>query len=257
MEKVEESSSSQNSSSSNTPFDSSSTPIIWTSGINSGLTVAVSEDFADSTKVDEMMTVWNESTNTYTFFATPTTTTTNKNYTELSNYNDGEMGIYKISSWFSGISNFALAITQFFGVRRNVGTADEYLELIHADIMFNYENYGTAFDNGTYDFQSVALHELGHFIGFQHWTSDPSVMYPSLSPNTIKRSLYTYDVNKVYSNYSVSSQHAQESQVLGFASVDRKPAASEGNVINGIIELRANGECLHYIDGRLIKKHHQ
>lgn len=254
IEKVSKSSSS--SSSSNTPFDSSSTPIIWTSGINTGLDVRVSQDFNDPTEIENMMDVWNDSTNSFTFFKVPSTSTTNKNYSNLSSYYDSEMGVYKVTNWFSGISSFALAITQFFGVRRNVGTDSEHLELIHADVMFNYENYASAFNSGTYDLQSVALHELGHFLGFQHHTSDPSIMYPSLSPNTIKRTLYTYDINRLYSNYNVSSLIAEtESLVPLGASVSRSPASSEGNMVQGIIELRADGECLHYLDGHLVKSH--
>ena len=57
---------------------------------------------------------------------------------DLIDYKDNTFAIYKHETWFEDISRSALAITQFFGKRVNSGTASEYLELIHADIIVNY-----------------------------------------------------------------------------------------------------------------------
>ena len=107
--------------------------------------------------------------------------------TDLLDYNDNIFGIYKHENWFPDVSRSALAITQFFGKRINPDTENEYLELIHADIIVNYSGEFTFSTNGnassTYDLQSVILHELGHFIGLGHASYDESsIMVPLLRP---------------------------------------------------------------------------
>ena len=75
------------------------------------------------------------------------------------------MGIYTADNWFDEISPFTLGITQFFGYKVNGGTAYEYIEMLHADIIINtkYFQFSTLIPTpqNHYDLASVVLHERG------------------------------------------------------------------------------------------------
>ena len=158
-----------------------------------------------------------------------------------------------------------LAITQFFGKRVNPNTDSEYLELIHADIIVNYSgefNFSTNGDAvGTYDLQSVILHELGHFIGLGHTNYDEtSIMVPYLDPGVEKRGLYPYDnttVNNLYDLKTESSAIALNAGafVISGMAINDKKEPSKTEIVQGIIELMASGECNHYIEGELVHSH--
>ena len=177
-----------------TDVTSSSREAKWSTGVlSSGIDIKISSDFNPLFDVADndgsghnlfiqMMKQWNSSTNLYTF----------------SSYYDSEMGIYKSTNWFSNVSNQALAVTQFYGIRRNVGSATEYIELTHADIILNYRDYTFSMDsssNSNYDLPSVLLHELGHFIGLSHQSDFlvSSVMQPYLSIFDVNRSITIKD----------------------------------------------------------------
>jgi len=202
-------------------------------------------------------------------------TTGNNNYNI--NSTDDIMGIYKVTDWPEEITDDALAITQLFGLRYNVGDVDEYVKIVEADILVNYKPgiYGFTFDTADsgdgFDLRTVILHEMGHFIGLQHIPdydhvpneeSDltreeykaTSVMYPSISSLEAKRVPMTKDINALVSKYNISMSLLASSIVT----YDRyQPKNNDpGKNIKILIELMPNGECLHKENGAVIRRHH-
>lgn len=241
------------------------TPFRWNSSfLVSGLNVKISEDFRnefvagdyDSSgkdPIEQMMHQWNLA-DSRTYFSLSAETTTNKNYSSLSQYQDGELGIYKSYSWFSDVSSDALAITQFFAIRRNAGSPSEYLELTHADIIVNYRDHDFSlniFSGIDYDLPSVLIHELGHFIGLQHadyFTN--SVMQPYLGMRDAFRSLYPSDISTLGNLYNGASSLTASSGVQGLTK-----SSSKDEAVSGYFELRANGKCRHYIEHNFVGEH--
>lgn len=205
--------------------------------------------------IDQMGKLWNDS-HAHTFLKVPSDPVANLAYADVSSFRDGEMGIYKSFTWFSNVSSSALAITQFFGFRRNVGTASEYVELQHADIILNYRDYNFSTDtsdDSAYDIHSVILHEQGHLIGLPHnWDWDqPSIMQPFLGITENKRSVTAADVTSVANLYYVGAPLTGGSG--GFAAYSPNP--DEGAEVSGTFELRANGSCHHYINKEKVLVH--
>jgi hypothetical protein len=207
-----------------------------------------------------------------TFFAIGSTGNNNYNI----NNTDGILGIYKATTWPSDVSEDALAITQLFGRRYNVGEATEYVSIVEADILVNYKPglYGFTYDtvdNGPgYDLRTIVLHEMGHFLGLQHIPTydyrpdsesnlgraaykETSVMYPSVSSIEQKRIPQTKDINALVNKYNIGSG-ATPAMV---ASADRyRPQNNDpGKNVKIVIELRASGECVHKENGAVIRRH--
>lgn len=265
---------------------SADAPVKWISsaipstGMNVKIAPEILSDFSLSDNdsngynpVEQMFEQWNDSTNAETFFKVPAEAApANLNYAELTSYRDSEFGIYKSHSWFSNVENSVLAVTQYYGYRRNAGTSSEFIELSHADIIMNYKDYNfntNALSSSGYDFHSVVLHELGHFLGLSHTSSYAinSVMQPSLSISGSKRVVTTYDKASIVELYGGSSALVAQSSAL---SVTQSAAAvattkvlpkaarqiSDDGEIHGLIELRADGECRHKINGAVVDVHH-
>lgn len=121
---------------------------------------------------------------------------------------DSYFGVFKIlaPNW-----NFTDNINS--GVLAFTGTLTQNGRIIHADMLFNFQNYsfGDAGD-GSYsaqfliDFESVLTHELGHFLGLNHVTSTEdsnSVMLPKISRGAVKRLLSNGDVIRIKSLYNI------------------------------------------------------
>jgi len=270
------------SSGASAPFNAETTPVRWNPsslGAN-GLNLRISSDLADDfvagdldgsghNPVEQMLKAWNGASSSLTFFKISPTATANKDTGNLNSYNDSEFGIYKSYGWLQGVSNQALAVTQYYGQRRNIGAANEYVELIHADIILNYRDYTFSTDSSsttTYDLHSVLLHEMGHFLGLSHVTSfsTASVMQPYLGLFDSQRTLTAYDSSKIRSLYGVSGLSAGGGNFIVGASVNGNngdkvlpKAAKElkDGTVHGLIELRADGECVHRENGKVIHRH--
>ncbi|MBG09024.1 MAG: hypothetical protein CME68_09720 [Halobacteriovoraceae bacterium] len=195
--------------------------------------------------LDKMLVNWDKSIINKKIFNIPAQFAENRNYETLHEFNDDEIGVYKSYKWFDDLPDGVLAITQYFGLRRNKGTSSEYLELIHADIIFNYRDYiFTMNENESfhYDLPSVLLHELGHLLGLPHHneTKSLSIMTPFLNSSDIKRNVYLRDQENLQDNYLAQPQIMNQNSFL-IPKENKKEALPQ--IERGVIELNAWGEC--------------
>ncbi len=225
----------------------------------SPITVYISEDFTidEQILIKDMGEKWDNeipSTNMINFASS---TTSNKNYYEIDEYRDNEMGVYKSYDWFPELDSQALAITQYFSILRYPGTPYEYFELIHADIIMNYRDYNFTINNSSgfdYDLPSVILHEFGHFFGLGHENNFyiPAVMQPYMSVIFPDRDLYESDINAITDKYEGILSKTLKTLPLNIRkNLDDKNI----KIIRGVVELKANGQCSHYQDGKHIHTH--
>lgn len=241
--------------------------------------VQVSSSFSDPKEVEalqDMADAWKTAVNNTEFIRLGSTISNSFDINE----DDGVMGFYKATTWPSDISDDALAITNLFGRRYNIGDADEYVKIVEADIIMNYSldhrgdrNFIFDYDlNGStsgYDFRGVILHEMGHFLGLQHvptFSNRPdadsalsaaqykatSVMYPSVSSSDAKRVPQTKDINALAYKYGIGGGGVSAVVAASKAFVPR----DQGEAIRVVIELRKTGECIHKHDGTVVKRHH-
>jgi hypothetical protein len=162
-------------------------------------------------------------------------------YTNLDDFYDDEFGIY-----FSEINSSVLAFTQYFGYRKS-DARGQYVELVHADIVFNFRDhrFATVPTDEHFDLASVAVHELGHFLGLPHiapWEGE-SVMHPNIDEEEIKRLTTNFDDELMQENYSST----------GRSFIQALEERSE--LVRGIIEIRKNDLCLHYENNLLTDWH--
>jgi len=224
------------------------------------LQLSFSEDFQNDflekdhlkegfTTLDEMLENWDKSIINKKIFNIPAKFSENRNYETLHEFNDDEVGVYKSYKWFEELQDGILAITQYFGIRRNIGTPSEYLELIHADIIFNYRDYIFTMDeeeNFHYDLPTVLLHELGHLLGLPHQsgTKSLSIMAPFLDSSDIKRNLYLKDKENLQDNYLGHPQiMSRSSLITSKKSKNKSKKEAPPQIERGVIELNAWGEC--------------
>lgn len=120
---------------------------------------------------------------------------------------DDYFGLFKIlnPNWnFADIGSSVLAFT---------GTLNQNGKIIHADVLFNFQNYqfgdvndGSPNAFNTIDFESVLTHELGHFLGLQHISTSEdanSIMLPKISRGVAKRTLSLGDAKRIRSLYNL------------------------------------------------------
>ena len=257
------------------PIQSSSCNIGKWSNLTTPLTLKMSSEFSsDFTNADlvnglnpieQMAKVWNDAiTPSTAFFQLPfPVTSIDPASSTLSNYHDGEMGIYKSHTWFTNISASALAITQFYGVVKADPTLGNYVDLTHADIIVNYRDFGSVLSMNSntlldYDLPTVLLHEMGHFLGLCHETTADSIMAPYYF--STQRTLKTFDTSKIRDLYLNNKNLSSKASVRNGlnAIVDpasTTPLAPVGTAVSGVVELNANGMCKHYINGKLVYQH--
>ncbi|KAJ9135235.1 hypothetical protein P3X46_032443 [Hevea brasiliensis] len=63
------------------------------------------------------------------------------------------------------------------------------------------ENWSTHPAKDQIDYESVAVHEIGHLLGLAHSQDPNAVMYPTIAPGTIKRDLAPDDVKGIQALY--------------------------------------------------------
>jgi predicted Zn-dependent protease len=210
------------------------------------LKLKISTAFSSDEKsaIQDMGGAWKESVNDSIQLFDTSEDTSEKNFNDLDKYDDATLGIYKITKWDKSLPNSALAVTQLFGRKKNLGKENEYIEITHADILMNYDNFDFSTDGSFgYDFQTVVLHEMGHFLGLYHSTGDKSksVMYPSISSFTVNRLPKQLDADALASKYSTQAK-AMPARALA------SKAEEESEVeVQIILELHSDGKCRHKI----------
>lgn len=170
--------------------------------------------------------------------------------------NDGTLGIYKAASW--PLEQDALAVTQIFGRRVNIGQENEYVSIVHADIVVNYQHkyYTTGDSKSGYHFETVILHEMGHFLGLLHYNGsrENSIMYPSIRPGEEKIVPKSLDTSNIASKYNIDVGNG--GLAMATAAINYSPEnEDEGEDVKIMIELKANGDCIHKEDGVVIQRH--
>ena len=202
--------------------------------------------------------------NTYGTFNFSTISNTKVNdrsgVNNLNSLFDGEFGIYKAIDWHTQLPSTALAVTQIFGVRQNLGTPSEFIEIVEGDIIINWTfPYSPTNTNG-YDLFTVTLHEVGHFLGLGHITNYAlqSVMYPSIGYSTFYLRPGTEDIRNIKNKYAIG---AQAMAARSMASAPARAPATKDDVLNSgqgvkiLLELHKDGSCRHYIDDQLTHQH--
>jgi hypothetical protein len=232
-------------------------------------TMKISNSFSNDevTEIQDMGAQWETKLNNKNFFAdtwerTPEVSSPSMQLDNLGK--DGVLGIYKIANWpqdeDSGnyLSGGALAVTQIFGRRFNIGASNEYVRIEHADILLNDDFYPFRLNAGPgYDLRTVVLHEMGHFLGLNHNISDTSsVMYPSVDSGSEKRVPKPVDINELASRYNITLPSSGASSQAAMNKPVYKPAANDpGQEIKIMIELRADGNCVHKENGVEFHRH--
>ncbi len=227
----------------------------WTSLGSLPLDLKVSTDFSNSdiSAIEGVAGEWNGAIPGKSFFTVPMNRIGTNSNVDVAIFRDNTLGIYKSANWFPDVSAQALAITQFYGYVRTDPSLGNYIDLTHADIIVNYRDYGTLLTSQIatslpYDLPTIVIHEMGHFLGLCHETTHQSIMQPYY--NTTQRVLMAYDktkINDLYTNNYVTPIFAK--------STANAFTAPTGTPIRGVIELRKNGRCMHYINGKLVYKH--
>jgi hypothetical protein len=244
----------------------SNSPYVWLD-YNAPKALGVSRSFTTDEKaaVRDMGSAWTSAVNNRkTFFdnsADIDEITTN--ITNLTGLLDPVMGVYKTNPWPSSLPGSALAVTQIFGRRYNIGTSTEFTSIEHADILVNYQlyTYDTAAFGSGFDFQTVILHEMGHFIGLQHKDStssrNASVMYPSIDSSESKRAPKSVDISDIASKYSINLYlTAASAMSAGAAPAPHQiEEGDKGEPLRILLELHADGNCVHKENGIEVHRH--
>jgi len=228
---------------------------------NNGLQLKFSDEILefyneDSSQLTQIIDQWNNSITNKTLLNNSIQEIENFEPQDLEDYgSDNVFGIYVSNDWFTDQDRFALAITQYFGIRNATGN----LELVHGDIIINNGGdfeFFTDLSRGApdaYDLSSILIHEIGHFLGLGHQGfSADSIMRPTLRPFSTEREVYDLDKETISNLYPANEI---STNAIIASSLSSQAPKNEKKVIRGVIKLMANGDCEHYEDGKLIHKH--
>ena len=251
---------------------SATAPFVWETAFPKDMYVSLAFSAPDGepAKVEAMMNAWETSVNGYDFFrnagtrAEKTDTITGPNQLR-----DGEFAIYKAINWPYPEYPDALAITQIFAIRYNRGESNEYVAIQEADVIMNDEDFDFDSSNPAtfdYDFQTVLLHELGHFLGLQHkpenYPRAQTVMYPRVCSQDsvfcigVKQAPLAVDRQDLAAKYGiVLPLTAGGSAITSAPRTYTRNPSDAGELTKIILELRANGDCVHHADGVEFTRH--
>lgn len=238
-----------------------SAPYLWSS-LAFPRNLKISDDFTASevTNIQAMTAAWETSVEDKKNFFTDTDRTAEVSSSSLdldSLGDDGVNGVYKITSWPMELSAGALAVTQIFGRRYNVGSSSEFVRIEHADILLNENLYdfrtGDTGVSGSFDLRTVILHELGHFLGLSHKYGN-TVMIPSIGTSTVSRAPTGVDALDIADKYGITLGSGSSSAMAAGPQRTYVPQDS-GEKVKIMIELMADGECVHKENGAVIQRH--
>lgn len=223
------------------------------------LSLEVESSFShdEATQINSMVSKWNaESPASTNLFAINSLSGNDSGKTKVDDYYDGKLGIYTVGNEISDMPSGALAITTISGVQKT-----DYIKIIHADILVNTGDWSFTTDendNTKYDLPSVILHELGHFAGLSHTldSKEESVMQPSISKSQVNRDLFQYDIDNIRSHYDIffGSTSALMADVGDGVQVSEAIVAEEDR-LSIVLELRPDGLCNHYTNGKKTHSH--
>lgn len=224
--------------------------------------IRLSKEFTDTeaSELTAAVNSWNTH-GSYNFSSVSSTKVNDRSgVSNLNSLFDGEFGIYKAVNWHSQLPSTALAVTQIFGVRQNVGTTSEFIEIVEGDIIINWTFPYAPTNPLGYDLFTVTLHEMGHFLGLGHITNYAlqSVMYPSIGYSTFYLRPGNEDIKNIKNKYNIGAQ------VLGARSPASAPSTApstkedvlnSGNGVKILLELHNDGSCRHYLNDELTHQH--